>query len=179
MRYQQLALVAVLVTLAVAQDIAQNNIPSQCFAFCADVISIAQRCENTTDNDTAELDCICRTPNAGTLLPTCEACVSEYDDKDNDVEGTGDAGNEVYDVLTRCGFSAAYYNAQSASSVLVSVASSFAQASGSVVVTTSGTAVLLTSVRASTQVPSQTAGAAPARTAAVGMGVLGLAVGLL
>jgi hypothetical protein len=86
---------------------------------------------------------------------------------------------EVYDVLTRCGFSETYYNAQSASSVLVSVASSFAQASGSVIVTTSGTAVLTSSVRASTQVPSQTAGAAPAKTAAVGVGMLGLAVGLL
>lgn len=86
---------------------------------------------------------------------------------------------EVYDVLTRCGFSAIYYNAQSASSVLISVASSFAQVSGSVIVTTSGTAVLTSSIRASTQVASQTAGAAPVKTAAVGVGVLGFTVGLL
>jgi hypothetical protein len=36
------------------------------------------------DNDTAELECICRSPNAGTLIPTCEACVAQFDSDNND-----------------------------------------------------------------------------------------------
>jgi hypothetical protein len=87
----------------------------------------------------------------------------------------------VYEVLTRCSFNATAYNTMSASQILNSVASSFASASGSVIVTTSGTAVLTTSVPASTRVPAQTqtGGAAPVKTAAVAIGILGFGVGFL
>jgi hypothetical protein len=52
--------------------------------------------------------------------------------------------------------------------------------SGSVVVTTTlGTVVRTTNVAASTQAAVQTGGVAPAKTAAVGMGLLGFAVGVM
>jgi hypothetical protein len=39
-----------------------------------------------TDDDAAELACICRAPNAATLIPTCEACVAEFDQDDTDAD---------------------------------------------------------------------------------------------
>jgi D-mannonate dehydratase len=48
MRSHHLAFGAVLATFVAAQDIVQNVIPQQCTAFCADVVSISSRCENTT-----------------------------------------------------------------------------------------------------------------------------------
>jgi hypothetical protein len=47
------------------------------------------------------------------------------------------------------------------------------------VTTTSGTVVRTTNVAASTQAAVQTGGVAPAKTAAVGMGLLGFAVGVM
>jgi hypothetical protein len=36
------------------------------------------------DDDRAELECVCRAQNANTLIPTCEACVAQFDRRDND-----------------------------------------------------------------------------------------------
>ena len=131
------------------------------------------------DNDAAELNCICTAPNANTLVPTCEACVAEYDNDDSDPEDGVDE-NDVLEVLRRCSFTTTAYNTASATSILESIASSFASASASTIVTTSGTAVITSVVPGSTQVPQQTA-AANARDVkkAVGIGALGLVVGLL
>lgn len=87
---------------------------------------------------------------------------------------------DVLSILSSCSFTTTVYNRESASSVLRSVASSFASASGSVIRTTSGTVVLTTSIPASTRPASQT-GAAPQQTAAAGaaLGLVGVAVGLL
>jgi hypothetical protein len=76
----------------------------------------------------------------------------------------------VFIILACCEFSATAYNVQSASQGLVSVASSFAAASGSIVVRTKG-------IPDSTQVPSQKGGAGPVKTASVDIGMLVLAVG--
>lgn len=38
-----------------------------------------------SENDNAELQCICSATNANTLIPTCEACVTQFDvDTDDD-----------------------------------------------------------------------------------------------
>jgi hypothetical protein len=104
MLFSKLTLLSVLTALIAAQDISQDDIPQQCTAVCADVVSISRRCDDTTgtskprhahlfftqlthhakDNDAAELDCICRAPNAASLIPTCEACVANYDNDDTD-----------------------------------------------------------------------------------------------
>jgi hypothetical protein len=42
--------------------------------------------KHAVDNEAAELQCICRAPNAGTLVPTCEACVAEFDQDDTDTD---------------------------------------------------------------------------------------------
>jgi hypothetical protein len=43
-----LALVSALTSLTLAQDITQDDIPQQCSAVCADVVSISRRCDDTT-----------------------------------------------------------------------------------------------------------------------------------
>jgi hypothetical protein len=103
MLFQKIALVSALAAISAAQDIRQNDIPRECTAICADVVSLAQRCEDTTsmysripkvlhsliwvsDDDAAEVTCICRAPNAFTLVPACEACVAEFDQDDSDAD---------------------------------------------------------------------------------------------
>ncbi|KAF1851012.1 uncharacterized protein K460DRAFT_350992 [Cucurbitaria berberidis CBS 394.84] len=184
MLFQKFALVSALAALVATQDISQDDIPQQCRAVCADIVSIAQRCDNENETDAAELACICRAPNANTLVPTCEACVAQFD-RDDDQDDNPNDRNDVFEVLTRCNFTTTAHNSASASSVLQSIASSLvsasASASGSVAVTTSGTVVLTTRVPASTQVPQQTGAAMPAQTAgaAIGLGALGIALGML
>jgi hypothetical protein len=39
---------------------------------------------NFTDDDRAELECVCRAQNANTLIPACEACVAQFDRRDKD-----------------------------------------------------------------------------------------------
>lgn len=88
--------------------------------------------------------------------------------------------NDVREVLTRCNFTIqSSFNSASASSIASSVASSAASATstGTIIVRTSGTAVVT-----STVTPSQaTQNAAPAVTAAAGMGLgaLGFALGMI
>ncbi|KAL6708175.1 hypothetical protein ACN47E_003359 [Coniothyrium glycines] len=179
MLFQKLALVSALTALVAAQDINQDDIPQQCTAVCAEVVSISRRCDDQNDNDAAELNCICTAPNANTLLPTCEACVAQYDVDTDPNDSFND--NDVLEVLTRCSFSTTTFNTASASSILQSIASSFASASGTTITTTSGTSVLTTTVPASTNLPAQTVSPGNAQNvpAAVGLGALGLALGLL
>lgn len=193
MLFQKLAIISALAAFVAAQDISQDDIPTQCTAVCAEIVSISRRCDNENESDAAELDCVCRAPNANVLLPPCEACVSQFDtdDNDNDNDDNDDTTpdvNDVREVLSRCSFTRTTYNTASASGViqsLASVASSLASArptaSGSVIAVTSGTVVRTTSVAASTQLPQQTANAAPVQTAgaAIGLGALGIALGML
>lgn len=196
MLFQKVALITALSALVAAQDIDQDDIPQQCTQVCAQVVTIARDCDNRhgmfsskilqrgstlthhPDNDAAERNCICTAPNAGNLIPACEACVRQYDtDDDNDNDDRND--NDVRDVLTACNFTVqSSFNPTSASSVAAaasSAASASASTSGSVTVTrTSGTSVV-TSVVAT---PQNSGNAAPAMTAAAGMGVGAFVVAL-
>ncbi|KAF2031396.1 hypothetical protein EK21DRAFT_110994 [Setomelanomma holmii] len=179
MLFQKLAIFSALEVFAAAQDINQDDIPQQCTAVCVGVVSISRRCDDTTNDDRAELDCICRAPNANVLVPACEACVAEFDNDDTDMDDNSVDDNDVLEVLTRCNFTTTAYNTASAQSILSSVASSFASASGSVAVITSGTVVRTTSIAAQTSVPQQSTAVSPIQTAAMGLGALGLAMQLL
>ncbi|OAL51083.1 hypothetical protein IQ07DRAFT_411795 [Pyrenochaeta sp. DS3sAY3a] len=178
MLFRRLALVSTLAAFAAAQDISRDDIPQQCNAICAEIVGIAQRCDDQNDSDAAELACICQAPNANTLVPSCEACVPEYDQDTDTDDSIND--NDVFEVLTRCNFTTTTYNTASANSILQSIASSVASASGSVVVTTTGGAVLTTNMPASTEIAQQT-GAAPIQSAgaAIGFGAIGFALGML
>lgn len=210
MLFKKLVIAASLAASVVSQDISNDDIPRQCTAVCSEAVQISRRCDDQTgmhqssnmrpsinmnsDNDRAELECICRAPNANTIIPTCEACVAQFD---RDDDGRNDNGMvlhkrsssftspnkhiiDVFEVLTRCNFTTTTFNSASASNAINSAAS--ATRSGSIIRTTSGTVVLTSSVPAPTGGPAQqSTGGAPMQTAAVGaaMGVVGLAMGLL
>ncbi|KAH3950714.1 hypothetical protein HBI25_215830 [Parastagonospora nodorum] len=168
MRFQTLTLVSTILALAAAQKVEQDDIPTQCTSVCADLVSTALRCDrDNNDNDAAELQCICTSQNANTLVPNCELCVRSNRNNGND--------NDVNDVLTSCSF-------QRASQTISGSAS--ASGSGTVVptvISTSGTVVSTSVTVANTAAPAaSTGGAMPKQTgAAVGLGALGLALGLL
>lgn len=56
MLFQKLAIISALAAFVAAQDISQDDIPTQCTAVCAEIVSISRRCDN--ENGTYHsLDC--------------------------------------------------------------------------------------------------------------------------
>ncbi|KAF2854353.1 hypothetical protein T440DRAFT_273655 [Plenodomus tracheiphilus IPT5] len=193
MLFQKLAIVSALTALVAGQDIGPDDIPVECGAVCGPVIALSRGCDATTNDDATELNCICTAPNANTLVPFCDACVAQFrvpdnDDNDDNDDNTPDV-NDVREVLTRCSFTTTSFNTASASAALSSITQSLGSnrpnatpSGGSVITTTSGSVVLTTSVAAATStIGQQTVNAAPAHTAgaAIGLGALGFALGML
>lgn len=70
----------------VAGDVDPNDLPSQCQEVCAPVVSLTASCDKkTSEDDTAELKCICKDPRAAKSIPMCDACIAKYsrDGRDN------------------------------------------------------------------------------------------------
>ncbi|KAJ4987435.1 CAP22 protein [Stagonosporopsis vannaccii] len=189
MLFQKFAIVAALTALVAAQEIEQSDIPQQCTQVCAEVVSIARDCDNRFD-DNAEIQCICNAANANTLLPSCDACVQQYDtdsdldndDDDDDINDPND--NDVREVLRRCNFPI-QSNAASASGGVVAAGAPTASATTSINAANRNTATSTSGANAASSVAAAvsqaTQNAAPAMTAAAGMGLgaLGLALGML
>jgi hypothetical protein len=77
---------SLLASLATAGDIDANDLPSQCKQVCAPIVSLTASCEaKIHDDDTAELNCICKDSKAASSLSMCDACISNYskDGRDN------------------------------------------------------------------------------------------------
>lgn len=74
-----------LITLAAAGDIDANDLPSECKEVCSPVVSLTASCDSkTSDDDTAELSCICKGKNAASILPMCDACITKYSQDGSD-----------------------------------------------------------------------------------------------
>jgi hypothetical protein len=193
MLVNKLSLIAALVAAVAAQEIDQNDIPQQCTSVCAQVVTIARDCDRqNNNNDAGELNCICQAQNANTLFPTCEACVAQFDnnndndDDDDDDNNNNNNDNDVRDLLRSCNFSTTTYNAASASAIASSAGSAAATSQSNVATTvTSGTVVMTTLVPASSAAAAGSAAGntngapAPTAAAAIGLGALGLALGML
>ncbi|KAJ6113011.1 hypothetical protein N7512_008335 [Penicillium capsulatum] len=68
----------------VAQDIDANDLPTQCKDVCAPVVSLTASCDKkTSDDDTAERNCVCKDSRAAKSIPVCAACLTTYS-KDGD-----------------------------------------------------------------------------------------------
>lgn len=67
-----------------AQDVESNDVPTQCSAVCAPVVSLTAQCDRTTDNDSDERNCLCNGQNAASIIPACEACYAMYDNDGHD-----------------------------------------------------------------------------------------------
>ncbi|KAF2251133.1 hypothetical protein BU26DRAFT_276623 [Trematosphaeria pertusa] len=186
MLVKNLVLAFTLAAIGLAQDVDSNDVPNQCQAVCASVVSLTSSCDQQND-DRAELDCVCQASGADTQVPLCAACVSQYDSDGND--------NDVNDIVRSCSFSTTTYNPPAASASLTMISGSAslttpaassaqstdsAQSSGAI---TSGSG---TAGGAATQTTGgaadQSTNAAPAPTmgvAGAGLGLLGFAIGML
>ncbi|KAF1918785.1 hypothetical protein BDU57DRAFT_511532 [Ampelomyces quisqualis] len=175
MHFQTLSTFSAILAVVAAQKVEQSDIPSQCNNVCADLVSTAQRCDReNNDNDPAELQCICTSQNANTLVPDCELCVRQ-NNRDND----NDDDNDVYDVLTSCSFQRAQQTSMASGSQSPTVVQTSISSGGTMVQTS--VTVTPSAPVGSASALQNTGAAAPAQTgAALGLGALGLAaLGLL
>ncbi|KAH7407060.1 hypothetical protein DE146DRAFT_418296 [Phaeosphaeria sp. MPI-PUGE-AT-0046c] len=148
MRVSTISLLSAVLAVASAQRIKQSEIPSSCNSVCADTVSAANTCKNSSNGDSfAELQCICGSSNANTYVPNCELCVrsnlsNTYTPDTNsnyDYNDFLDKVNPVYEVMTSCGLSRAQATA-SPTVVVSSVGSSRTIVSTSATATPSGSA---------------------------------------
>merc|ERR1712014_39528 len=187
MLFSKLTIISALATFAAAQDtdFDFDNIPAECTDVCAQVGSITNGCKNDSNDDSsAVLQCICTANNANTLIPQCESCVRQYNGNDND------DGSDQYRLLTDCAYQTTTVVGGGAGAVqttavdtnTVSVTSVIQTTSVAVIVTTGSDGLVATTTETDTNtVPAETSNPAAMKTAgaAMGIGALGLALGML
>merc|ERR1712036_161277 len=99
----QVSLLALLSSYVAAQDIDNNDVPTQCRSVCANIVTLTQNCDRQNhDNDSGYISCVCNSTNAATEIPACEACVANFDRNDG-------ADNDVNDLVRSCSFSRTTY----------------------------------------------------------------------
>lgn len=74
MQFKTLALLFALTAVGAAQDIESDDFPQACQDTCRDAVSLSQHCDDTTEHDDQERDCVCKGKNAESLLNNCAAC---------------------------------------------------------------------------------------------------------
>ncbi|KAF7680059.1 hypothetical protein GT037_001710 [Alternaria burnsii] len=198
MHFQKLAIVFALSAIGLAQDVDNDDVPMQCRDVCASVVTLTRDCDNSTNDDAAERQCVCNAQNANTAIPLCAACITQ---------NGGELDNDVSDIVRECSFSTTSYNPSAASTAppasasgtsvgsvtsMVSMTSAMSNASSAAPTTTmsgatSGSSAASNAASATSGTggaggAQQTTNGAPAPTmaaAAIGLGgVLGVA-GLL
>ncbi|KAF2004479.1 hypothetical protein P154DRAFT_386323, partial [Amniculicola lignicola CBS 123094] len=98
----QLLLTVLFTSLAITQDIDDNDIPNACRTTCANVVSTVQDCDQQfNDGNAAYLNCLCNPQEMTIQIPLCEACVAANDDDGHN--------NDVNDILRSCSFSTTTY----------------------------------------------------------------------
>lgn len=70
-------------SLASAQDVDYDDIPSQCTQVCDPIVRLTQQCDNGR-SDADQLSCVCQANNATVQLPACEACFAMFDPDGHD-----------------------------------------------------------------------------------------------
>lgn len=78
-----IALICAFTSLALAQDVDYDDLPSQCTSVCDPVVQLTQQCDDGR-SDADQLSCVCQATNATALLPACEACYAMFDSDGHD-----------------------------------------------------------------------------------------------
>ncbi|ODM21301.1 hypothetical protein SI65_04354 [Aspergillus cristatus] len=86
-------------SLALANTLDSDDVPNRCWQVCGPVVGISHKCDAMHDNDSAERKCVCEWQQAPTLIPLCEACISQYrnetkHDDDNDRDDDDDRDDD-------------------------------------------------------------------------------------
>ncbi|KAI0097837.1 hypothetical protein GGR51DRAFT_457755 [Nemania sp. FL0031] len=124
MQTKVLAAIFLFAAFGATQDVEVDDFPRACQQACQDISSLSDDCDNRTDDDTAERDCVCNADNALQQATSCAACVKaniQNDDDDDDEE-------DIRDLFSACGWNYADVSAASSSST--------ASSTGSVITTT-------------------------------------------
>lgn len=79
-----LALSALLLASFVAADVEDDEVPKECKEVCAPVVSITESCDNKTDDDKKETECVCKGKDMSSILPLCDACIAQNSDDGHD-----------------------------------------------------------------------------------------------
>merc|ERR1739845_111209 len=176
MLFSKVTIISALAAFAAAQDtdFDFDNIPAECTDVCAQVGSITNGCKNDSNDDSsAVLQCICTANNANQLIPQCEACVRQYNGNDND------DGSDQYRLLTDCAYQTTTVVGGGAGAVQTTAVDT-----NTVTDTTGSDGLVATTTETDTDtntVPAETSNPAAMKTAgaAMGIGALGLALGML
>ncbi|KNG48362.1 gpi anchored protein [Stemphylium lycopersici] len=109
MLFSKIAFLSGLAAITAAQDTNFDfgNIPAECTDVCAQVGSITNGCKNdSNDNSSEVLKCICTANRANVLIPQCQACVRQYNGNNNNDSDNDDS----YRLLTDCNYVTTTYN---------------------------------------------------------------------
>ncbi|KAJ5345285.1 hypothetical protein N7452_003289 [Penicillium brevicompactum] len=163
MRFTYPAL-ALFISLAAAGDIDANDLPTECKEVCSPVVSLTASCDaKTSDDDTAELSCVCKGKNASSILPMCDACITKYSKDGSD--------NDANDLVRSCSFTTTSFNPSATAAGGASESAASGTTTGSVS-TTAGSGATSTSGMASsseTSGSSSASASASATNAAIGI----------
>ncbi|EHK98486.1 hypothetical protein M7I_5690 [Glarea lozoyensis 74030] len=106
MQLIKISLLALLSGYAAAQDIDDNDVPTECRAVCQVVTQLTQQCDTqNNDIDSGYINCVCSYNNAASLIPACEACIANYDTNDGH-------DNDVNDLIRSCSFTTTVFQVQ-------------------------------------------------------------------
>ncbi|KAJ5107224.1 hypothetical protein N7456_003899 [Penicillium angulare] len=137
--YHSVLPVFLLASHVIAGDVDANDVPSECKDVCAPVVSLTSSCDKkTSEDDSAELKCICDDPRAAHSLPLCDACMTKY--------GKDGSDNDANDLVRSCSFTTTSYDS--------TMAASATSASASATDTTGGMSGTMTDIMMSTMTGS-------------------------
>ena len=75
--------IALLFSFGAAQDIESDEIPEACQDLCSGAVTLSTNCDDSNDDDTAELNCVCTGENAQSLFSDCVSCTKAQGEDDN------------------------------------------------------------------------------------------------
>ena len=95
MHFLSFTALAVIATAPIlAQDVDNNDIPTQCATVCSNLATVFNDCNRAFNDDRDERNCVCQAANAEAVIPLCAACVSSVSNSndDDDDDGSDDDG---------------------------------------------------------------------------------------
>ncbi|KAK8121581.1 hypothetical protein PG984_010251 [Apiospora sp. TS-2023a] len=87
---------ALLATFGVAQDIESSDFPDACQEACGGAIGVSTTCDDSTDDDDAQRNCVCTGDNAQSLFSDCVSCAK--------AQGVDDNTSDVAELVDACGW---------------------------------------------------------------------------
>ncbi|GAP92355.1 hypothetical protein SAMD00023353_8000210 [Rosellinia necatrix] len=88
--------------LGAAQDVdLDDDIPQACLRVCQDISTLSNDCDNQTNSDSAERDCVCNANNAQQQANSCAACVKANIPTNDDDD---DYDDDLRELFRACGW---------------------------------------------------------------------------